>query len=348
MLNAKTLRKLVIITTVCAVPVIFIAFKGGIAAIHDKNQIFIPDLIKNKDQISKIIMQDYSQKLTLQKVNGSWLMLERNNYPVLTDKVEDLIYSLADLRIIEPKTNNRAYFKQLDVNDITEPDSQALLVMLQDGDNINFAKVYIGKREGVRLGEEYQEHIFVRRADEDQTWLVQGVVPLSSDFRDWVEQPLLGLIDSDQIKSVAIQRPQADKIVIAKNKQDQEDFILETLSAKKGMVLDLDAVNTVPFELAELEYSDVLPVASVDAEWDKSLTATLETFPGVTVVLNVIKHNDRVFAKVQANVSGEANAELQSKVQAYNTMKQGWVYELSPEFYKSISLANADFMKLKD
>lgn len=348
MLNAKTLKRLVIITTACVIPVIFIALRGGISSITGKNEPFIPGLLKNPDHITKVIIEDFSQKLTLQKIDGKWLLLERNNYPVLTDKVEDLLYSIADLRIVEPKTNNRAFFKQLDVNDITEPNSQAVFVLIQDDNGQDVAKFYVGKREGVRLGEEYLEHIFVRKVDDDQTWLVQGVVPISNDFRDWLEQPLLGLIESDQIKRVAIQRPKFERVIITRAKQDQEDFVLETVHAKRGMVLDLDTVNTVPFEIAELEYNDVVPAERVNAEWDNCITATLETFPGINVVLNIIKHDNKVLAKVQANASDEVSTELRSKVQAFNNNKKSWVYELSPEIYKSIALSNEDFLKLKD
>lgn len=307
----------------------------------------MPDLLKKPDQIAKVILQDSTHTLTLQKAGDVWQVSEKNNYPVLREKVEELIYSLADLRVVEPKTSNKEYYKQLDVNDIAEADSQAVLITITDKYNDSIVKLYIGKREGINLGEEYKENIFVRRANEDQAWLVQGVIPLSNDFRDWVEQPLLGIIESDQIKRVEIEKNKGGKVTITKDKQEQEDFSLTNVVLKKDMVLDLDAVNTVPFEMAELEFNDVRP-ASNNLDWNNGITATLETFPGVKVVLNMIRDGDKVLAKVQANASEASKPELQQKVLTFNQAKSAWVYELSPDIYKELALSNDDFLKPKE
>lgn len=344
MLNAKTLKRLVILTAVCAVPVVIIGIKAGSSIIKNKNAVFLPGLMSKPDQIAKVVFQDQNQTLTLQRKDNGWEMVERNNYPVLVDKVNELLYSLADLRVVEPKTSNREYYRQLQVNDVTEPGAESVQITVSDSYNDTLVKLIVGKREGIRLGEEYQEHIFVRKADEDQTWLVQGVIPINNEFRDWVEQPLIGLIESDQIKSVEIDRPKADKIVISKAKVDQEDFNLENLQAKQGMVLDLDAINTVPFEIAELEFADVQPAQNV-REWDNPLVATLDTFPGVKVILQIVKDNDRILAKVQADALPTTRPDLIDKVLAFNNSKKDWVYEISPEIYKELSLAKSDFLK---
>ncbi len=347
MLNVKTLRRLLIITSICAIPVILIALKTGTSAIKNKNALFLPDLLKYPDQIAKIVLQDHEQSLNLTKEDGVWHMQEHGNYPVMTSKVEEFLFSLADLRIVEPKTTNAEYYAQLDVNDISEPNSNALLVTVANNTNDNIARLYIGKREGVRLGEEYQEHIFVRKTGEDQTWLVQGILSLSSDFRDWVEQPLIGLLDPDQIRRLEIQKPRSETIVISKDKLNEEDFTLETLQVKKGKMLDIDSVNAVPFEVAELEYNDVLPSADMNINWSGGVTAKLATFPGLEIVLNIVKIEDKVLAKVHANTDAAAANDLVNKVHAFNAAKDPWVFELPKDFYTAISMNNTDFLKNK-
>lgn len=345
MLNAKTLKKLIIITILCSIPVVLITAKGPISAIAHKNDLFLPHLVKKPDQITKVVIQDNKQTLTLQKNGDTWEMLERNNYPVMTDKVLDLLYNLADLKIIEPKTSNPAFFRQLDINDVSEPESRAVLVSISDVYNDCLAQIYIGKRESVRIGEDYQEHIFVRRANEEQAWLVAGIIPVANDFRDWFEQPLLGIVESDLIKRVEIEKNKNSKVIIAKSALDAEDFVLETASAKSGMILDLDAVNTVPFEFAELEFVDVLPAAKSNIDWKNSLLATVETFPGVKVILNLVRDGDKVLAQVKAFAPESAKYELLDKVELFNRSKEPWVYVLSPESYKELALSNDDFLK---
>lgn len=345
MLSGKTLKKLVIITSICMVPVIVLSIKNNTSNIKNKNALLLPDLLQKPDQISKIVLQDNRQTLTLQKKDDVWMAIERNNYPILSSRVQELLQSLANLRIVEPKTTNPEFYKQLDVGDVRSEDSQALLISVQDVYNDHLANLYIGKREGVRLGEEYQEHIFVRKAGDNQAWLVRGTIPYANDISDWTEQPLLSLVEGDQIKRVEIKHGN-NKIVIAKDAKEQEDFILETVHPVQGKVLDLDAVNTVPFELAELEFTDVVPITNVD--WSQGLVATVETFPGITLTVNVAKDNQRVLAKVVASTSAHASEELQKSVASFNQSKQGWLYQVEPEIFKELSLSSEDFYKVKE
>jgi hypothetical protein len=301
-------------------------------------------LLKQREQVAMVIVQGHDQILTLQKQNGVWGILENNNYPAITSKVDDLLFSLADLSVIEPKTARPEFHEQLDVNDISEPQSNALLVTLQNAKGADIAKIYVGKRESIRLGEEFQEHIFIRRAGEDQTWLVQGILPLSTDFKEWVEQPLLGIVDSDQVQRLSINVPEVSNIVISKATAEQEDFVIETaqIKATKGHTLDLDTVNTLPFQVAELEFDNVLGAEAANLDWSNSIAATLETFPGVQVSLNVLKREGKVYAKVQATAATDAPDTVQNTVKTYNASKQPWVFEVSKQFYNTITISSND------
>ena len=345
MLNTKTLTKLVLITVICAIPVVTLVMKTGVSAIKNKHEVLLPDLLKNPEQVFRVIIQDRENVLTMQRNNNVWEIVEKNNFPVLHDKVEELLFALSDLRVVEPKTANPALYAQLDVNEVTEPESKAILVTVQDYQNQDLAKVLIGKREGLSMGEEYIEHIFVRKAADTQTWLVQGLLPISNDFKDWVEQPLLGLVEADQLKRLVINKPSGDKVIITKVAQEQEDFTLETMQARPDMILDIDSVNTLPFEMANLEFYDVSLAANQNLDWNNSVVAELETFPGLKLDLSVIKQDDVVYGKIHASVPEDASDSLKQQIEKYNLSKNQWYYRLSPEIYKSMNVANVDFLK---
>jgi len=347
MLNTKTLKRLVFITALCAIPVVWIAINNGSIAIDTKSKKLLPGFLKQREQVAVVIVQGHGKTLTLQRQNnGIWGILENSNYPVMTSKVDDLLFSLADLQVIEPKTAKPEFHEQLDVNDITDPQSNAVLITVQNLKGADIVKIYVGKRESVRLGEEFQEHIFIRRAGEDQTWLVQGILPLSTDFKEWVEQPLLGIIDSDQVQRLSINAPSVSNIVISKATVEQEDFVIETaqIKATKGHTLDLDTVNTLPFEVAELEFNNVLVSDAANLDWSNSIVATLDTFPGVQVALNVLKHENKVYAKVHATAAADASDTVQNSVKTYNDSKQPWIFEISKQFYNTITVSNNDFV----
>ncbi len=350
MLNSKTLKRLVFITVLCAIPVVWVAINNSGVAIDAKQKKFLPGLLKQREQVAVVIIQDHEQTLTLQKHGGVWEILENNNYPVITSKVDDLLFSLADLQVIEPKTAKPEFHEQLDVNDFREPNSHAMLVTLQNAKGIDLAKIYVGKRESIRIGEEFQEHIFIRRAAEDQTWLVQGILPLSTEFKEWVEQPLLGIVDSEQVQRLSINVPSLSNIVIAKNTPEQEDFVIEaaTITATKGRTLDLDTVNTLPFEVAELEFNNALASSAANLDWSNSVVATLDTFPGVQVSLNVLKHEGKIYAKVHATSADDAPEAVKISVKQYNDSKQPWVFEVSKQFYNAITISSNDFVTAVD
>jgi hypothetical protein len=345
MLNTKTLTKLLIITSLSAVAVVALIYKTSGSAIKNKNMIFLPNLVKNPEQIATLIIQDHAQTLTLHRSDNVWEIVERNNFPVVHDKVEELLFGLADVRIVESKTANPDLYNQLDLTDISDPASKAILVTIQDKDRRDLARVLIGKREGLTLGEEYMERIFVRKANEQQTWLVQGLLPLSDDIKDWVEQPLLSIVASDQVKSLTINCGSAKNVVIDKNTQQQEDFVLEQAQTKPGMTLDVDSINALPYEVAELEFYDVVPLSAENINWQDSIKAELETFAGLKLTMDVVRHDNKVYAKVKAHAGIDASNELKQIVEHYNVSKAKWYYLLSDSFYKSITIDTDSFMK---
>lgn len=348
MLNKKTLTRLAVVTGVSVAATVILLNYARPGGISGHNKPLLPDLLKTTSHITKLIIQDHDQTMTLVRGKEYWEIVEKNNFPVLHDKVEELLYSLADMRIVEPKTTNKNLYAQLDVNDVGENNSKAVLVTLQNQQQQDVTKLIIGKRQGLKVGEEYTERLFVRKAGDAQTWLVQGLVPLTNDFKDLVEQPLLGLVDSNQIKRVVITKPDAEPIVIAKTTPEQEDFALQTAVTKPSMVLDLDAVNTLPFEIVETEYDDASLQSQHNIDWSKGVQAQIQTFVGVNVNMDVVQQNGKVYAKVLASTADQSSDEIKNDVKKFNAMHAQWCYELPEQFYKMIAVSNADFLKVEE
>lgn len=324
--------------------VFFLNYTRG-SSISGQNTLLLPGLMKQATQISKITIQDRDQTLTLERGKDYWQIVEKNNYPVLTAKIDEFLYSLADMRIIEPKTSDPNKYGQLDLNDITDNNSKAVLVTVQDGQQKDIVKLIIGRRQGIKINDEYTERLFVRKAGDPQTWLVQGLLPLTNDFKDLVEQPLLGLVDSNQIKRLTINKHSINNIVIAKSTPEQEDFVLQTAVNKPAMTLNIDTINSLPFEIAELEYTDVIPASKLQLDWSQAIHADLQTFLGVNLELNAVKQDGKVYAKVKAQALEQTSEELKQKVQAFNATHGAWYFELNDQVYKLLNSQNSDFLK---
>lgn len=291
MLNARTLNMLVLVTVCSMLVLVYFYFNTEKMIGVGENNLLLPEL--NTYRISKLIVKDHDTKYTFYKDDKTWRILEKNGYPVLPDRIEEILYSLADLRVIEPKTTNPEYYAILGVNPIQDQDSKAIEIIAADENGIEQAHLIIGKREEMK--------VFVRRPEEMQAWLVQGFLDLSSDFRDWVRQPLLGLADEDQVRKVEIVQPNGDKVIIAKESIEAEDFQITDLVLQQQEAIDLDAVNSLPYALAEIEYIDVIPVSAIDIDWSKPLAVSITTFNDKTTQLMLKKSAGQIFAMLAGN-----------------------------------------------
>lgn len=341
MLNTYTLKRLILITALCAIPVVWVIISNSSGGVGSKYKKLLPELFKQHEQVSLITIQNHDESLTLQKNDNGWVALEHSNYPVITAKVDNLLLNLSELQVIEPKTAKPELHEQLGVNNINDPYSSAFLVTVKNNNGNDIAKLYIGNREEVQLSNKLQENIFVRLADESQTWLVQGVLPLSTDLNAWVEPPLLSIFDSEQLQRLIINTPDESNIVISKTTTEQQNFVLESAKISKSMTLDIDTVNNLPVNIVGLEFNNVILAQAANLDWSKSVIATLDTFSGVRVLLNVMKHEDKVYAKVCAETTAmteSIDAAVHANVKSYNAAMQPWVFELSKDFYNAITL----------
>lgn len=343
MLSSKTLTRLILICSLCAFGVGYFVWQA--AKTKHNNGLFLPGLLKEHEQIAQVVIENGQHKLTIIRGVDNWQIAERGNYPVLREKVEELLFALADLEIVEPKTANPENFKQLGVEDIETAPLTTTQISVLDKQNNTLAKVIIGNHEGMANGDDYQEFICIRKAGDLQSWLVRGTLPFSVEFSDWVEQPLLGLIEAEQLKLLSVLKPKNDKVIISRKSSKQEDFTLSSFKPKKGRTLDLDAVNTLPFTVAELEFIDAIPSTTQGIDWQNSVQARLETFAGITIGLSLIKQDDKVLAKVSASAAVDAPRDVQAKVEAFNALKSPWYYQLSEEAYNEITAGNSTFMK---
>ena len=293
MINFKTLNRLALITCLIAVPVVIIFLNFGGSAIKYKNEPLYPNLNKELTNVTEIQIKTQNENLTLVRNGSAWGIAARQNYPVQPERVQDLLQAVAALKIMEAKTTNSLLYEQLDLSDLTVSGSKAWQIVLQDDKQQEIANMLIGKREAFETDNQYSERIFIRKAGDQQAWLVQGLLPLDLNVRDWLVQPMQEVINEAQIKRITLSRPESGILTIAKASPEQEDFTLQDAPTKPGMKLDNDAVNTLPYEMVELEFDDIVPASESTVDWSKAITAEVETFPGLALDLNIIQDADK-------------------------------------------------------
>lgn len=312
--SMKTLVALIIACVIGVAGLVFVMVKTDHLIMHDHTQKLLPQI--QVEHIARLRLRTHDTTLTFYRDQDGWKIDEKRGYPVVQDRMQEVLGCLAELKILEPKTTNAEYYKMLGVNPVNDPQATGVEVTIWDDQHKEQAQIIVGKREDTK--------IFVRRPTEIQTWLAQGYVDLSLDLRDWVTQPLLGLSDEDCVRNLTIMQPSGQEVNIAKANINNEDFTLTTAQKNKNAKLDLDAINSLPYMLLELEYADVIPAADLVLDWEKAIKVKLDTFTDKNISVEVLRHDGQILAKTDA--------------------RPGWYYKLADHSYSLIAVTNEDFV----
>ena len=351
MVKISQLIKLLILTIFLGVFLV-VFLRPDNTAIAKKNSHLLPEFIEQFADIDSISLKNNMQTLTIKKGNKNWQLADKNLYPVLTDKVESLLLGLADLKIVEPKTKKSKYYASVNVNDVTEIDSKATLVEVLDAQGNMLVNLLIGKKSELTLADQYLEQVFVRSRNDAQVWLVKGKLPVSVVFKEWVSQPILP-ITTNQIQKVSFKYgdQEASSWSLAKATSEQE-FLFENMPADMELAPE-NSLDTIVYELAGLQYNDVVLADSKDLDWSKGPSIAIETFDGLSLRIGITRTESKVFLKARADVSIKSAADqdtlakLRDNARKFNRVARNWYYQISNSSFEELNKLPTDILVSK-
>ncbi len=282
------------------------------------------------DHIKKIYVEFNGEKFTIvADKDDKWLVLEKGNYPAMRSKIKELIFGLADLKIIEAKTSRPENFPTLNLEDI-DINKHVTKITLLDTNNKEIDSVYIGKREFIATpNADYAAHIFVRRPSEHQTWLVAGRLAESFAFKDLVKQPAfhVDLATIAEIQLIKTQQPK-NIIKIERNLTTGESKLLDI--PPKYKVKDQYIIDNIVQQFAYLNYDDVIQ-DSVDAVKVLDGKIILST-PNNAINFELVFLNNNYYLKINDLVKIAEN---------------NWLYKISDYAFQSLLVNKKDLLTEK-
>ena len=84
-----------------------------------------------------------------------------------------MLTALTELRLVEPRTKDPAEFSRLGLEDPNGKTAKSDLLRVLDASGKPIVSLIVGHRR-VRTQGNVPEQIFVRRPDDNQTWLAEG------------------------------------------------------------------------------------------------------------------------------------------------------------------------------
>src|SRR5882672_5139173 len=130
------------------------------------------DLLAHANDVESV-----TGKFAIARKGGGWALAEKDDYPVAADKLRQLVAGLADLRLLEAKTDQPDRYARLDVEDIAAKDAKSKQVMLAGAGGKPLATLIVGK-QNFTSDLNGLHGVYVRKPGTAQAWLAQGAVEL--------------------------------------------------------------------------------------------------------------------------------------------------------------------------
>lgn len=290
------------------------------AANHPERLLF-PDLAAHLHDVAAI-------KITSARNGGfdivfhgmkGWVLPGRDFYPASFATVRQMLNALAQLRTVEPKTARPEWHARVKLD--APPGGGGTEIRLSDAHGKTLAALIVGAEDetvidGVRL--------FVRRADDAQSWLAQMPAPPPLRLDQWMEHDLIA-IDRARIQSAAF-TPQTGPGFTLRRADGAETFQL--LAAPKGRSRLPEQIEAAATALAGFAFDDVRPGGEM--RFDDASHIVTRSFDGLILAVDVLKKDGVSWARLTA-AADAGSLDAAKEARAINAKSYGWAFKLTPQ-----------------
>jgi hypothetical protein len=277
-----------------------------------------PALAAKLGDVASVTVSRNGTTMTLIRDGDSWLVAEKGNYPANAAKISQIVRAMADLTLVEPKTQKPDLYPRLEVED--PGNGKSALVAVKDKSGGDLAQAIVGKRRYDRLGAG-NDGVYLRRTNEAQTWLARGTLDPSGDPASWLDRQIID-ISEKKIAKVTLTQPDGTRLVISRAAPDAS-FAVE--DAPADAKFKSESTTSGPATALEtLDLDDVKPAGELPVPDKDVVTASFTTFDGVILDLRLIERDKTNWIAISAAGSGSAEAEakkVEDKV-------SHWVYAI--------------------
>jgi hypothetical protein len=345
-MTPRAVLGLAVVTLITTGAAIYVTWQQPAAGpVQVGDEAAFPALREHPEAVAKVVITAPAGAITLARgADGRWVTPDRHGYPIAADKLRQLILQLADMRLIEAKTNLPDRYARLEVEDVGEA-AQSRRVRLEDADGTVLAEAILGKRRERLTGTE-PSGTYLRRPDEAQSWLASGGIDLDEEVADWLEQEIVAL-EGERVQRIELSPPAGDSYAVVRDAPEAE---LRLDGLAEGEALKQDAnLNQLAGALATVLLQDVKPVAEI--AWpDEDHTVTVMTFDGVEITLRLASLDDQHWLQVDAapgaleGLDADQATAAEEQAQAIDARTDGWAYQVSDFLFDRLTKPRADWL----
>lgn len=262
-----------------------------------------PDLRANADNIValRVSQADASAHIVRDPGTSNWRVATLGGYPANPDRVRDTVRSIVDAKVLDIKTTRRESHAAIGLESPANAGARSILVEAFDAQGSPMARLILGDiaPSATTTFDPSATSRFVRRADEDQTYLVAGRFPADPSPTAWVVRSILE-IPASRVRQVRIAHPDGHTLIASREDQSR-DVTLQDIPQGRT-VSDPVQVSRLAQALAFLTLDSVRPAGDAESlgGFEAATTFDLITFDHLLIRAHVIRVADEFWSTLQA------------------------------------------------
>jgi hypothetical protein len=272
----------------------------------------IPGLEQTIGNGQRIIITSADASYRIEKAQHGdqsvWVMRDRDDYPVLAARLNQLTQGLESLRYTRRMTSDPSKHERLGVGDPREG-GRGILVQIEDARGAPFVNLIIGVETS---------GLYVRHPDDNQTWAVEGDLPPLRNVAAWLQLTPLD-IPANRLARVEVMPREGRAYILGRDSPEQPWRIVSpALSA-----LAQSSVTAAAEHITQLTPVDVRSAPAIQGAPFARLRAT--TFDGIMLDAELINSDNRPWLKLVARA---AAPEPEAAALEINNRAAPWAYAL--------------------
>lgn len=305
-MNTRSLGILIGLTVVVIVlaAVFQTSRQSAVQSKNDQTKLF-PELLPAINDVATVHVQRKDGEATLKRSGEAWGLVEKDGYSVDLEPMRKALLAVADMTRIEAKTSDPARYATLGVQDPDADASTSTLVTLSDASGKELAKLIVGKPHQGKAGTAGQ--LYVRRADEAQSWLVKSDLSLFEKSTDWLAKRIVE-VKRDRVRAVEVTHPDGEIVRIDRANPETTDFTLANIPEGRELK-HATVASSMSSTLEWLNLEDVARAETIDFTTTPGATCRFWCFDGLVITVTLKEDGEKTYARFVASYEAPPASE---------------------------------------
>ncbi|HVH81698.1 MAG TPA: DUF4340 domain-containing protein, partial [Stellaceae bacterium] len=294
----------------------------------------LPGFADKLDQLAYLRLSRGATTVNFKRSEGRWVVAEKGNYPADQERLRKLLVQLAQLELVEPKTDKPELLARLDLDD--PANGKSTDISARDRVGAVVGQIIIGRQRPSEIAQG-ETGVYVCEPGSDRAWLARGAFELGGDARSWLDRQIIDLPPA-RISSVVMTAPDGSSVIVSRKSADLP-FVIDSASTDARPRPDA-ALAAPAGALEALNLDDVKPVAEQPIPPDGVATAAFTTLDGLIVGIRLSAPESGDWAAISATGFGDGEAEAQK----LNARLAQWSFAIPPTRAKLMRTTLSDLL----